>query len=125
MKTNPRLLFVLVLTLAASASVRAQTKSINGAEAKSHVGERATVCGTVVSTHYADKTKGSPTFLNLDEPYPRQIFTIVIWGSDRPRFGKPEEKYKDHQVCVTGKITDFRGKPEIAATDPKQIEVQK
>jgi hypothetical protein len=25
------------------------------------------------------------TFINLDKPYP--IFTIVIWGSERPKFG--------------------------------------
>ena len=41
------------------------------------------MCGKVVSTHYAAQTKGQPTFLNLDEAYPRQIFTIVIWGSER------------------------------------------
>jgi len=83
------------------------------------------VCGTVASSHYAEKTKGSPTFLNLDEAYPKQIFTIVIWGIERSKFGKPETTYQNTKVCVTGEITQFKGTPEINATDPTQIVVQK
>ena len=50
---------------------------------------------------------------------------LLIWGSDRAKFGTPETKYKDARVCVTGKITSFRGKPEIIASEPKQIVEQK
>jgi hypothetical protein len=46
----------------------------------------------VVSTHYASSSKGQPTFLNLDELYPKEVFTILIWGSDRTKFGVPETK---------------------------------
>jgi hypothetical protein len=35
--------------------------SISAAEAKNHVGERATVCGEVASTRYAARTRGNPT----------------------------------------------------------------
>jgi hypothetical protein len=97
-------------------STAAQTNKITAAEAKDHVGEIRTVCGKVVSTHYASGSKGQPTFLNLDEPYPKEVFTILIWGSDRAKFGAPETKYKDARVCVTGKITSHREKPEITAT---------
>jgi hypothetical protein len=72
-------------------SIHAQKEKLTAAEAKNHVGEKATVCGTVASTHCAEKSKGQPTFLNLDEPYPKQIFTIVIWGKDRPKFGEPRK----------------------------------
>lgn len=108
-----------------STAVYAQAKHLTAEEAKNHIGENATVCGKVVSTHFADRSRGQPTFLNLDEPYPKAIFTIVIWGSDRPKFGDPEAKYKDKNVCVTGKITSYRGEPEIAAYSPSQIEIQK
>jgi DNA/RNA endonuclease YhcR with UshA esterase domain len=96
-------------------------KGLTASEAKEHIGEVATVCGNVVSTRYAASTKGKPTFLNLDKPYPNQIFTIVIWGSDRDKFGKPEVEYNDKRICVTGKIAEYRGKLEIVADDPKQI----
>ena len=106
-------------------STAAQTNKITPAEAKDHVGETRTVCGKVVSTHFASKSKGEPTFLNLDEPYPKEVFTILIWGSDRAKFGTPETKYRDEKVSVTGKITSFRGKPEVIATEPSQIVQQK
>jgi hypothetical protein len=54
-----------------------------------------------------------------------EIFTILIWGSDRAKFGAPETKYKDAKVCVTGKITSYRGKPEVIATEPRQIVQEK
>src|SRR5271155_5001839 len=78
---------------------------VSTAEAKNHVGERGTVCGEVVSTHYAPRNRGNPTFINLDKPYPGQIFTVLIWGSDRPKFGDPEATYRNKHVCVTGKIS--------------------
>ena len=101
----------------------AQT-SISAAEAKNHVGERGTVCGEVASTHYAARSRGNPTFINLDKAYPDQIFTVLIWGSDRPKFGDPEEKYRNKHICVAGKISDYKGVPEIVAYDPSQINVR-
>ena len=98
-------------------------KKLTAAEAKDHVGETATVCGEVVSTRYASSTKGQPTFLNLDKPYPNQVFTVLIWGSNRSKFGTPETDYKGKRICVTGKITEYRGVPEIVADDPKQIRI--
>ncbi len=98
--------------------------SISALEAKKHVGEKATVCGDVVGAHYAASTRGNPTFINLDKPYPNQIFTALIWGNDRPKFGNPEQDYRDKRICVTGKITDYRGVPEIVAYEPLQIKIE-
>lgn len=98
-------------------------KKLAAAEAKEHFGEAATVCGEVVSSRYAASTKGQPTFLNLDKPYPNQIFTVVIWGQNRNKFGKPEENYKEKRICVSGKITAYAGLPEIVVNDPQQIKV--
>lgn len=120
-----RSLVVLVFCLLTIPTVHAQTKKITAAEAKDCVGDRATVCGKVASTHYAKSSKGEPTFLNLDEPYPKEVFTILIWGSDRGKFGTPESEFKGLRVCVTGKITTYRGAPQISAGEREQIEVQK
>jgi hypothetical protein len=78
---------------------------LTAAEAKNHLGEKATVCGHVASARFAEKSHGRPTFLYLDAAYPKQIFTIVIWGTDRPKFGTPERTYRDKNVCATGTIT--------------------
>jgi len=117
------LLLLLVLVVLPS-TLAAQSK-ITAAEAKNHLGKKATICGKVVSTHYSARAKGKPTFLNLDEPYPRQIFTILIWGSDRAKFGNPEDKYGNKKVCVSGLIKDYKGVPEVIAEQPNQIEIQK
>jgi hypothetical protein len=114
-----------ICLIGASASLLAQGKKLTTAEAKDHIGEQATVCGKVASSRYAATTRGRPTFLDLDKPYPNQLFTVLIWGEDRAKFDTPETKYRDMQICVTGKITEYRGAPEIVATDPKNIEVQK
>ena len=102
-----------------------QVKRLTAPEAKDHIGEQATVCGKVASARYAATTRGKPTFLNLDKPYPSQVFTILIWGDNRAKFGIPEEQYRDKQICVTGKITEYRSGPEIVVSDPQNIEVQK
>lgn len=36
--------------------------------------------------------KGQPAFINLDKPYPNQIFAFLIWGSDRSKFEKPPKR---------------------------------
>ena len=112
------------IAILAVSSLQAQTKKLAATQAKDHIGERATVCGRVASTRYAERSKGEPTFINLDKPYPKQIFTIVIWGNDRQKFGNPESKYTDKSICVTAKITGYKGEPEAVATDPGQIEIE-
>ncbi len=78
-------------------------QKLSANDSKNHIGESATVCGSVVSTRYAASTKGQPTFLNLDKPYPNHVFTVL------------------KRICVTGKITEYKGAPEIVVDDPGQI----
>jgi hypothetical protein len=118
---NIRATLPLLLLLS---TICAAQSSLSAAEAKNHIGEKATVCGEVASTHYAAKTKGSPTFINLDKPYPNQIFTVLIWGSDRGKFGNPDQSYMGKHICATGTIKDFRGVAEIVAYEPSQIAVR-
>lgn len=93
-------------------------------EAAGHVGEIARVCGVAVDASYVPGTDGRPTFLNLGEPYPDPLFTVVIWGEDRRRFDAPPERaYRDRRICVTGRIRSYEGRPEIIVTRPAQIRI--
>jgi len=103
---------------------QSQTK-INALEAAKHIGDQATVCGNVASTRYASSTRGEPTFLNLEKPYPKQVFTVVIWGRNRAKFGTPEAEYRNKRICVTGTIEDYRGVPQVEARQPSQITIEK
>jgi micrococcal nuclease len=105
--------------------------SIPSTDAKRHVGETVTVCGRVAGTSYivhvrpTNKVLGTYydtlTFLNFDRPYPDHTFAVIIPGSYRDKFGKPEVKFKSKDVCVSGTIYDFEGKPQMVVTDPDRI----
>ena len=69
----------LLLTVVILISISyAQEGYITAEDAVKYVGEVKTVCGVVVGTKYAIKSRGQPTFLNLNRPYPHHISTIVI-----------------------------------------------
>jgi hypothetical protein len=95
--------------------------NLTAQDAFHHVGETATVCGTVASTNFAQRVPGKPTFLDLDKPYPNGTFTILIWGQDRARFGTPENSFLQKQVCATGQIQLYQGRPQVIIHDPDQL----
>jgi hypothetical protein len=67
-----RKVLVVCVAVAAGVALIAQEKALTTAEATSHVGETATVCGKVVGTRYLESGKGQPTFLNFDKPCPNR-----------------------------------------------------
>ncbi len=116
-------LLLIAALLAGSVSIAAYSQdSITTEEASKFLGLQKTVCGKVVSSHYSARAKGKPTFINLDKPYPNEIFTVLIWGSDRRKFEKPpREMYAGKEVCVTGTIKRYHGYPLIVVNQPSQI----
>ena len=96
--------------------------AISWKSARSVVGTVATVKGLVVDSYYARTSNGGPTFLNLGKPYPdKRRFTVVIWERYRSRFGVPERRYRARTICVRGRVSLYRGVPEIESTSPAQI----
>ena len=49
------------------------------------------------------------------------MFTVVLWGSDRSKFGAPEAAYRGKRIRVTRKLTSFKGVPEVVASERAQI----
>lgn len=113
----------LVLCLVLVGLGAAAPAALTAAEARKHVGENATVCGLVVDVHFASGSKGLPTFVNLDKPYPNQIFTVLIWGDDLPKFTENPAKWQGRKVCATGTISEYRGSPEIVASSKDQVTI--
>jgi len=97
--------------------------AISWDEAKNHIGERTTVYGPVVDTHYASESSGEPTFLNMGNPYPDpNRFTVVIWGENRGKFSQPpEDYYVGKTIYVSGLIDPYEGVTQIEVTSPDQI----
>ncbi|HEY1649446.1 MAG TPA: hypothetical protein VGF96_15800 [Terracidiphilus sp.] len=110
---------LLVLSLFSIVVAPISSQMISAADAKNHVGGKATVCGKVAGERTATSSKGEPTFINLDVPYPNQIFTILIWGEDRQNVGTlPSE---GSHICATGTIQEYRGVPEIVVKSKEQL----
>ena len=96
--------------------------TINATEAAQNVGTYTTVCGAVGSTKFLSSSRGKPTFLNMGGVYPDHAFTVVIFGTARPRWdSEPENLYLNQKICVTGEIAEYRGDPQIIVNWPKEI----
>ena len=91
--------------------------------ARMKVGQTVTIVGKVVSTKYLDKSHA--TFLNLDQSFPNQIFTVIIWKDGRRNFSYPPEvELEGKYIAVTGKVElDNNGVPKITVTREGQIVV--
>jgi len=115
-----KLLFFLVLL---TVSLKSQTVSVT--EALKHEGEMVTVCAKVAGT-YVTKGESKVIYLNLEKPYPNNPLTIVIFEKNAENFDyNPLEFLKNKNICVSGKITFYKDKPQIIATKQEQIKIQK
>ena len=111
-------------TSAAAVPINFENGQIGTAQVKYFFGETATVCGQVVATKYKINGKSDPTYINLDKKWPETVFTLMVFGKDRINFSyKPEEFLTDKKICVTGKVGEFNGTPQIIATDETQIQI--
>jgi hypothetical protein len=119
----PRILFFLGFLWLPFFPVSAQS-TIALQDAPKHIGEKETVCGQVFGGKWLQQSNQQPTLLDMGARYPNQMLTLVIWAEDRKKFSHPPETlYLNKQICVTGEIKNYKGKPEIMITDPAQIKV--
>jgi DNA/RNA endonuclease YhcR with UshA esterase domain len=108
---------LLAMTMAGTA-VRAAT--IGPADAAAHVGETATVEGTVQAVHVA---RSGVTFLDMGGQYPDNAFAGVVFKDDAARL--PDLAALGGQVVeITGPVRLYRGKPEIIVKSADQIRVK-
>ena len=54
--------------------------------------------------------------VNMGGEYPNSLFTIVLRGNAKSL------DLDGKLICVTGKVIDYKGKPEIVVTDKSQID---
>lgn len=90
-----------------------------------HIGDSVTVCGKIYGGIFIESIKKQPTFLNMGAPYPNHLLTIVIWKTERHFFKKPPETALiNREVCMTGRIIEYNGKPEIVFKKPEQMTIK-
>ncbi len=121
MKTLRRFsLFSALLVGWLPARLEAQTATvIPDTEAAQHVGQQATVEGTVVKVF---TSKNGNTFLNFGAAYPNQTFTGWIPKDSPLAADAGISALEGKKVRITGIISLYRGKPEIKIMSQSQIE---
>jgi hypothetical protein len=82
-------------------------------EVKNSIGKTVTVSGKVFSS----RDIGSMVLVNLGAAYPNQLLTLALKGEAKSSATQLEGK----TVTVTGKVIDYKGKPEIIVTDKNMI----
>lgn len=91
---------------------------ISPQQAKQYVGSEKVICGNVVEV--TPFSKG--VYLNLEEPYPNQPLSIVIWDNDIPKFdGAYLKSTLQQRYCVMGKIERYREQLQIVLSDPARF----
>lgn len=89
-----------------------------------YVGKEIKVCTKVEGTHVA-KGKKKLIFLNLGKPYPDAPVIAVIFEDNFKNFNYAPDKFLDKkEVCITGKVVIYKGKPEFILDSEKQIEIK-
>ena len=98
--------------------------AISWDRAADYTGESVTLRGPVVSATFRRQLNGKPTFLNIGRPFgdPTRLI-VVIWGRNRSKFPTaPERTYDGESITVTGRVSSFRGVPQIEVRTPSDIE---
>src|SRR5690348_16732685 len=104
------------VTLMSTAPSRAE--AFPDSEASAHTGETATIEGVVKGTPV---TVNRTQFLDFGDTYPNQDFSDAIWAPDAAQFKSMTSNY-GKRVAVTGKITLYRGKPEMVLTSADKLQ---
>lgn len=92
---------------------------ISPLEAGDYNGKTVTVSGFVADIYQSEKV----AYLNFVEKYPNNPFTAVIFARQFGDF--PEiEKYRNKKVEVTGRVSMFKGKPQIILNSPDQLKMK-
>jgi hypothetical protein len=86
-------------------------------EAGAHVGETATVVGTVASVH---RSRGGNIYVNFGADHPRQTFTAVVLAP-LPAWTDGLDSLAGKRLGVRGAIVSYRGRLEIVLREPGQL----
>lgn len=75
------------------------------------IDETQKVCGEVAQVKYL----GDKNYLNIGHPYPNHDIVITVWLDDDLSY------YQGRTVCTTGKVTEYKGKPQVSVNDLSEL----
>lgn len=87
-------------------------------DAIQNIGKKVTICSTVYGIKSAEKI----TQMNIGGKFPNSPLTIIIFASSYGNFPTPPaETYKDKNVCVTGRLEEYKGKAQIVVDSASDL----
>ncbi|MBZ0201715.1 MAG: nucleotide-binding protein [Ignavibacteria bacterium] len=89
--------------------------TVSSKDAKSFIGETKIVKGLVAGVFVSNK---GTVLINFDEDHPNSTFVGVIKVASSIDYANIK---KGVTLAISGKIEDYKGKPEIIITDQSQI----
>lgn len=93
---------------------------IDISEVKNNLGKEVTVCSKVYSLRSTEKI----TQINLGDKFPNNLLTMIIFGGNYAKFkSNPAELFANKNICVTGKIEEYKGKLQIIVENPGDIKI--
>lgn len=95
-----------------------QRKEITTKEVNDYINKTVTVKGYVAEVVLRPKVN----YLNFDKKYPDNTFTAVIFPDDMYKF-EDLMKYQNKNVKVTGRISLYKGKPQIVINSTSQLKI--
>jgi micrococcal nuclease len=96
------------------------TDSIPAKEARKHYNESLKIYGVVSGGRHLEKS--FITLINVDGNYPNHALTIMIKDIGRKKFSyAPETFLKGKKIVVSGKVMEYKGKPEVIVSEVGQI----
>jgi hypothetical protein len=96
-------------------------KQIDIADISKHMGDSVKICAQVFGGRFFEQSKNQQTLINVGAAFPNSPLTVVLPKALREKYANPETNWKDKNVCFTGKLIEFKGKPEIIVYDENQI----
>jgi hypothetical protein len=116
------LLLITLCTLSFNVKAQETTKEqptkISIKEAPQYLNKLVTICDSVYSTKALEKL----TFLNFGGNFPNAPLTLVVFKSDEAKFPQePATLYNHRRICVTGKLTEYKGKLQLVINGVGQV----
>jgi len=115
--------FLLLIIICQHQTLIGQTIPLDSA--KFYEGKTITICSKVIDT-YVSKHEDETTFINFGKPYPNNSFTVVIYAKDLDNFKySPTNYLKGKVICITGKITIYKDKPQMIVEGEEAVKIEK
>lgn len=115
--------YLCILSLAILAlNTQASELRIEAYKAPFHVGKTVMACGVLKEISSGSRQ----VYLNLDNTYPNQTLTLLIWNTDisafNQRFGNLNQ-YLNKKLCARGTIKPYKNTLQINVINPQFLRV--